>query len=162
MHLWICSLHCPHHMTVSECGISSIIIWCCLIYCNYFSDYLFPAFWGGISCHTIQEFHNYPHKVFYGWCQFLCKFCPRRLPCHFFYKRSLKLLSLLENFTLEVIKYKYIAADCLRLSTVNNAALCPKYSVNLSLKQVKKKKKTERERNGTHIKSRLTMCWKII
>lgn len=61
---------------------------------------------GGISCHTIQELHNYPHKVFYGWCQFLCKFCPRRLPCHFFYKRSLKLLSLLENFTLEVIKYK--------------------------------------------------------
>lgn len=93
----------------------------------------------------IQEFHNYPHKVFYGWCQFLCKFCLRWLPCHFFYKRSLKLLSLLENFTLQVIKFKYIAADCLCLSTVNNAALCPKYSVNLSLKQLGKKKQSERE-----------------
>lgn len=50
-----------------------------------------------------------------------------------------------------------MTADCLRLSTVNNAALCLVHSVKLSLKPV-----GEREENGTHIKNRLTICREII
>lgn len=75
-------------------------------------------------------------------------FCPRRLSIIYFFQNQSKSASSLRIFfALELINWKCMEADCLCLSTVNNAAPCATYSVNLSLKQVEKR---DREKWDTY------------